>query len=276
MANLLRPDGSRESVPADRLRKGDLVMVAAGEIIPADGEIIEGAATVDESAITGESAPVIREAGGDRSAVTGGTRVLSDRIKVRVTADPGESFLDRMISLVEGARRQKTPNEIALTILLSALTIIFLVVIITAQALRPLFRSRSDDNRPRGPARLPDPHDDRRPAERHRHRRDRPHGPEKCPGHERPGGRSRRRRRRPPPGQDRDDHPGRPPGGGLPPGSGSHHGRAGRAQPSSHRSPTKRPRGGASSSWPRSTACGDGLSATCPARPSSPSRPRPG
>ena len=105
--------------------------VSAGEIIPADGEIIEGVATVDESAITGESAPVIREAGGDRSAVTGGTRVLSDQIKVRVTANPGESFLDRMIGLVEGARRQKTPNEIALTILLSAMTIIFLVVIIT-------------------------------------------------------------------------------------------------------------------------------------------------
>jgi K+-transporting ATPase ATPase B chain len=131
MANALRPDGSVEPVPAERLRKGDLVIVTAREIIPADGEIVEGAATVDESAITGESAPVIREAGGDRSAVTGGTRVLSDRIKVRVTADPGKSFLDRMISLVEGARRQKTPNEIALTILLSALTIIFLVVIIS-------------------------------------------------------------------------------------------------------------------------------------------------
>ena len=104
MANLVRPDGSIESVPAERLRKGDLVVVSAREIIPADGEIIEGAATVDESAITGESAPVIREAGGDRSAVTGGTRVLSDRIKVRVTADPGKSFLDRMIALVEGAQ----------------------------------------------------------------------------------------------------------------------------------------------------------------------------
>ncbi len=131
MANLVRPDGSIENVPAERLRKGDLVFVSAREIIPADGEIVEGAATVDESAITGESAPVIREAGGDRSAVTGGTRVLSDKIKVRVTADPGKSFLDRMIGLVEGAKRKKTPNEIALTILLSALTIIFLVVIIS-------------------------------------------------------------------------------------------------------------------------------------------------
>jgi K+-transporting ATPase ATPase B chain len=130
-ARLLRSDGSAVEIPAEKLRQGDLVLVAAGEVIPADGEIIEGAATVDESAITGESAPVIREAGGDRSAVTGGTRVLSDRIKVRVTADPGKSFLDRMIGLVEGAKRQRTPNEIALTILLSALTIIFLVVVMT-------------------------------------------------------------------------------------------------------------------------------------------------
>jgi K+-transporting ATPase ATPase B chain len=120
-----------ETVPAEALRKGDFVFVQAGEIIPADGEVIEGIASVDESAITGESAPVIREAGGDRSAVTGGTRVLSDWIKVRVTANPGESFLDHMIALVEGAHRQKTPNEIALTILLSALTIIFLVVVMT-------------------------------------------------------------------------------------------------------------------------------------------------
>ena len=124
-----------EKVSAPLLRKGDVVLVTAGEVIPADGEIIEGVASVDESAITGESAPVIREAGGDRSAVTGGTRVLSDRIKVRVTADPGETFLDRMIALVEGAERQKTPNEIALNILLSALTIIFLIAVVTLQPL---------------------------------------------------------------------------------------------------------------------------------------------
>jgi potassium-transporting ATPase ATP-binding subunit len=130
IANCLH-DGSVTQIPADRLEKGQLFVVLAGEIIPADGEIIEGAATVDESAITGESAPVIREAGGDRSAVTGGTRVLSDRIVARVTAEKGQSFLDRMIGLVEGAKRQKTPNEIALTLLLSALTVIFLVVIIT-------------------------------------------------------------------------------------------------------------------------------------------------
>ncbi len=130
-ANRMRSDGSLEIVPAEDLRKGDLVLVSAGESIPADGEVLEGIATVDESAITGESAPVIRESGGDRSAVTGGTKVLSDRIRVRVSADPGESFMDHMIALVEGATRQKTPNEIALTILLSALTIIFLVAIMT-------------------------------------------------------------------------------------------------------------------------------------------------
>ncbi|MDQ1258013.1 MAG: potassium-transporting ATPase ATP-binding subunit [Candidatus Hydrogenedentes bacterium] len=131
IGNRIQPDGSIEHLPAEKLRKGDMILISASEIIPADGEIVEGIATVDESAITGESAPVIREAGGDRSAVTGGTRVLSDRIKVRVTANPGESFLDRMIGLVEGARRRKTPNEIALTILLSALTIVFLAVIAT-------------------------------------------------------------------------------------------------------------------------------------------------
>ncbi|MCX5839458.1 MAG: potassium-transporting ATPase subunit KdpB [Deltaproteobacteria bacterium] len=130
-ANLTLASGAVERVAAETLRKGDVFVVHTGEIIPADGDIIEGAATVDESAITGESAPVIREAGGDRSAVTGGTRVLSDQIRVVVTANPGESFMDRMINLVEGAQRQKTPNEIALTILLAALTIIFLVVILT-------------------------------------------------------------------------------------------------------------------------------------------------
>ena len=123
-----------EKVTSGELRKGDVVLVKAGELIPGDGEIIEGAATVDESAITGESAPVVREAGGDRSAVTGGTRVLSDIVKIRITSNPGETFLDRMIALVEGAKRQKTPNEIALTILLSALTLIFLVVLMALKA----------------------------------------------------------------------------------------------------------------------------------------------
>jgi K+-transporting ATPase ATPase B chain len=122
-----------EDVPAPQLRKDDVVIVSAGEFIPGDGEIVEGVASVDESAITGESAPVIREAGGDRSAVTGGTRVLSDQIKVRITSNPGETFIDRMIALVEGAERQKTPNEIALNILLAGLTIIFLLAVVTLQ-----------------------------------------------------------------------------------------------------------------------------------------------
>jgi potassium-transporting ATPase ATP-binding subunit len=126
-------NGHTEDVAAPDLRKDDVVMVSAGEFIPGDGEIIEGVASVDESAITGESAPVIREAGGDRSAVTGGTRVLSDQIKVRITSNPGETFLDRMIALVEGAERQKTPNEIALNILLAGLTIIFLLAVVTLQ-----------------------------------------------------------------------------------------------------------------------------------------------
>ena len=131
----VRADGKTETVDANNLRKGDVIIVRAGEIISGDGEVIEGAATVDESAITGESAPVVRESGGDRSAVTGGTRVLSDEILIRITADPGHGFLDRMISLVEGARRQKTPNEIALTIMLAALTLIFMFVIM---ALKPM------------------------------------------------------------------------------------------------------------------------------------------
>ena len=122
-----------EKIPSSKLRTGDMVLVSACEFIPSDGEIVEGVASVDESAITGESAPVIREAGGDRSAVTGGTRVLSDQIKVKITSNPGETFLDRMIALVEGAERQKTPNEIALNILLAGLTIIFLLAVVTLQ-----------------------------------------------------------------------------------------------------------------------------------------------
>jgi K+-transporting ATPase ATPase B chain len=135
LANRVVFGNAVERVPATHLLRGDLVFVSAGEVIPGDGEIVEGVASVDESAITGESAPVIREAGGDRSAVTGGTRVLSDWIRVRITANPGETFLDRMIGLVEGAARQKTPNEIALNILLAGLTIIFLVAVVTLQPL---------------------------------------------------------------------------------------------------------------------------------------------
>src|SRR5271169_2622742 len=132
-AKRLLPNGGTETVPSSKLRAGDVVMVSAAEFIPGDGEIIEGVASVDESAITGESAPVIREAGGDRSAVTGGTRLLSDNLRIKITSNPGETFLDRMIALVEGAERQKTPNEIALNILLAGLTIIFLLAVVTLQ-----------------------------------------------------------------------------------------------------------------------------------------------
>ncbi len=133
VARRLTENGDEEQVPGIELRIGDLVVVEAGEVIPGDGDVVEGIATVDESAITGESAPVIRESGGDRSAVTGGTTVLSDRIVVRISTKPGESFVDRMIALVEGASRQKTPNEIALTILLAVLTIIFLLAVVALQ-----------------------------------------------------------------------------------------------------------------------------------------------
>ena len=133
MAYRLRADGTEEAVSSSNLRSGDVIHVKAGQFIAGDGEVIEGVASVDESAITGESAPVIREAGGDRSAVTGGTRVLSDWIKIKITSNPGETFLDRMIALVEGAERQKTPNEIALSILLSGLTIVFMLAVATLQ-----------------------------------------------------------------------------------------------------------------------------------------------
>jgi potassium-transporting ATPase ATP-binding subunit len=132
-AHRLLSTGNTECVASSKLRSGDIVVVNTGDFIPGDGEVIEGVASVDESAITGESAPVIRESGGDRSAVTGGTRVLSDKITVRITSNPGETFLDRMIKLVEGASRQKTPNEIALNILLAGLTIIFLLAVVTLQ-----------------------------------------------------------------------------------------------------------------------------------------------
>lgn len=132
-AKLLKENGSTETIQSSDLKKGDIFIAEEGDVIPADGEIIEGLASIDESAITGESAPVIREAGGDKSGVTGGTKVLSDRIKVEVTSDPGESFLDKMIGLVEGAERQKTPNELALGILLAGFTLVFLIVVVTLQ-----------------------------------------------------------------------------------------------------------------------------------------------
>src|SRR5246500_3806371 len=133
IATRLVAGGRLEKVSSSKLRAGDVVVCSAGEGIPGDGEVIEGIATVDESVITGESAPVIRESGGDRSAVTGGTRVLSDKVKIKITSNPGETFLDRMIALVGGPRRQKTPNEIALNILIAGLTLIFLLAVVTLQ-----------------------------------------------------------------------------------------------------------------------------------------------
>ncbi len=198
VARRIRADGSEESVPAAQLQQGDRVVVEAGEYVPGDGDVVEGIASVDESAITGESAPVIREAGGDRSSVTGGTRVLSDRIVVEITQRPGESFIDRMIALVEGANRQKTPNEIALNILLASLTIIFLLAVATLQPLAiyskaqnpglpdssALGSQRGDRHRPGVPPRLPDSHDDRGLALGHRHRRHGPAGPAQRAGDE--------------------------------------------------------------------------------------------
>src|SRR5450432_4434149 len=133
IANRLLDGGRIEQIASSALRAGDMVLVSAGELVPSDGDIIEGIASVDESAITGESAPVIRESGGDRSAVTGGTKVLSDWIQVRITSNPGETFLDRMIALVEGAERQKTPNEIALNIVIAGLTLVFLLAVVSLQ-----------------------------------------------------------------------------------------------------------------------------------------------
>ena len=160
-----------QGVNALDLRVGDVVLVEAGDVIPGDGEIVEGFASVNEAAITGESAPVIREAGGDRSAVTGGTTVLSDRIKVRITAAPGSTFIDRMIALVEGAERQKTPNELALSILLSGLTLIFLIVCVTLWPLAAYSGKILSVTALVGAACLSDPDDHRRPALGHRHRR---------------------------------------------------------------------------------------------------------
>ena len=229
---------------------------SAGEVIPGDGDVVEGIASVDESAITGESAPVIRESGGDRSAVTGGTRVLSDEIVVRITAQPGETFLDRMIALVEGAERQKTPNEIALNILLAGLTIIFLLAVVTLQPFAIYSGAEQDDHRAGRPARLPHPHHHRRAAVGHRHRRHGPPGAAQRAGHVGPGGRGGRRLLHAAARQDRHDHPRQPPGRRVHPRR--------RRRPSgswpTRRScpawPTRRPRAARSSRWPRSaTAC---------------------
>ena len=215
MANRLLPDGKTETVPGSKLRAGDLVVGRGRRVIPGDGEIIEGVASVDESAITGESAPVIREAGGDRSAVTGGTRVLSDWIKVTITSNPGETFLDRMIALVEGAERQKTPNEIALNILLAGLDDHLPAGRGHAAAVRHLFRRAADGVRAGVAAGVPDSDHHRRAAVRHRHRRHGPPGAAQRAGHVGPRGGGRGRRQHAAAGQDRDHHSGQSAGGGV-------------------------------------------------------------
>ena len=192
-----------ERVPSTQLRKGDRVVVEANEMIPGDGTVVEGIASVNESAITGESAPVIREAGGDRSAVTGGTTVLSDRIVVEITSEQGQTFLDRMIRLVEGAERQKTPNEIALDILLAGPDDRLPLRDRDAAPVRDLLGRERLGHGPHRAPRLPHPDDDRRPPLGHRHRRD---GPRPQAQHPRDVGPRRRgggRRERPPPRQDR-------------------------------------------------------------------------
>ncbi len=201
-----RPDGSEEQVASTALRAGDVVIVEAGERIPGDGDVIEGVASVDESAVTGESAPVIRESGGDRSAVTGGTVVLSDRIVVRITSEPGQSFVDRMIALVEGSERQRTPNEIALNILLAFLTAIFVVVVGTLYYYADYSDAAPVLDRADRAAGLPDPDHHRGAALGDRHRRDGPAGPPQRAGHVRPRGRGGRRRRRTAARQDRHHH----------------------------------------------------------------------
>ena len=209
-------------VPGSGLRKDDVVLVEAGDFIPGDGEVIEGVASVDESAITGESAPVIRESGGDFSAVTGGTRVLSDWLVVRITTNPGETFLDRMIAMVEGAKRQKTPNEIALDHFAGSVDADLPVCHRHAVAVLPVQRRGGQSgcadqhHRAGGAAGVPDPDHHRRPAFRHRRGRHGAHDAEERDRHLRPRGGSGGRCGRAAAGQDRHDHAGQPPGRQLP------------------------------------------------------------
>ena len=246
-----------ETVPAPALRKGDIVRVAAGEVIPADGEIIEGVASVDECAITGESAPVIRESGGDRSAVTGGTQGavrLDPRAGHRRI--PGETFLDRMIALVEGAERQKTPNEIALNILLAGLTIVFLIAVVTLQPFAIYSGAPQSLFVLVVAAGLPDPDDDRRPAVGDRHRRHGPAGAAQRAGDVGPRGRSGRRRPHAAARQDRHDHARQPPGDRVHPAAAASARRRWPTRRSWRRCRTRRRKAARSSCWRRrSTAC---------------------
>ncbi len=206
-AKKLQPDGQTTVVSATVLRRGDLVLVEAGDLIPGDGEVIEGVASVNEAAITGESAPVIKEPGTDiRSSVTGGTTIVSDWLKIRITANPGETFIDRMISLVEGANRQKTPNEIALNILLASLTIIFLLAVYTLQPFAIYSGSAVAVTTLVALLGVSHSHDDRWTPFRYRDRRDGPARPVQRAGHEWTGGRSGGRCRYSAARQDRNHH----------------------------------------------------------------------
>ena len=224
-------------------------------ILPGDGEAVVGAASVNESAITGESAPVIREAGGDRSAVTGGTQLLSDWLVVRITSNPGETFLDRMIAMVEGSKRRKTPNEIALTILLAKFTLIFLLACATLAAVLDLQRAgrrrRPSDHADRADraAGVPDSHHHRRAAVGDRHRRHGPDDPRQRDRHLRPRGGSGRRCRRAAAGQDRHHHPGQSPGGRVSSGARASTSACWPRPRSSLRWPTKRRKAAAWSCW---------------------------
>ena len=250
----------RRPCPAPRCAKATWSSSRRGDFIPADGTVIQGVASVDESAITGESAPVIREAGGDFSSVTGGTRVLSDWLVVRVTVNPGESFLDRMIAMVEGAKRQKTPNEIALTILLVAMTLVFLLACATLLPFSIYAVEVSKQGAPititdaRRPPRVPHPDHHRRPPLGHRRGGHGPHAGEERHRHLRPRRRGRRRRGRAAPRQDRHDHPGQPAGHRLPARARASPTASWPTRPSSPLSPTRRPRAARSWCWPSSAS----------------------
>ena len=255
MAKRLKSDNREhfDLVEASQLKRGDRVVVEANDFIPADGEVIEGVASVNESAVTGESAPVLREAGGDFSSVTGGTRVLSDWLVVRVTSLEGEGFLDRMIAMVEGAKRRKTPNEIALTIMLAMLTLVFLLATVTLAPFTQYAVTASGQgspviaDRPDRAPRLPDPDHDRRAALRDRHRRHGSHGAGERHRDFRPRGRGGRRRRCAAARQDRHDHARRPPGRDIPRRCPAPSRRSSRTPRSSPRSPTRRRK--AARSW---------------------------
>ena len=283
--------GAEESVPAPQLAQGDVVVCEAGDIIPGDGDVIDGIASVDESAITGESAPVIRESGGDRSSVTGGTKVLSDRIVVQITQKPGESFIDRMIALVEGASRQKTPNEIALNILLASLTIIFLLATVTLQPLaifskaqparHPEYRGAEPERHNRHRSRLvvgmPDPDHHRRTVVGDRHRRHGPAGTAQRAGDERSRGGGGRRRQHAAARQDRHDHPGQPAGDRVPDASATCRSPSWPTRRSCPRSPMRRRKVARSWCWPRlNTGYANARPANCRTPPSSRSPRRPG